>query len=931
MDASSDAWDIAALLEHRDFVRGLARQLLVDEQRAEDVAQDVLVDCLGKARGKGDAARGGMRAYLAAAVRHLALRERRSAARRDAREHRAARAEVTAATDTIVAREEWRARLVAAVLELEPRQREVVLLRYFDGLAPRRIARVLDVPVDTVKTRLKRGLANLREKLRREDSFDGLALLAMPLGAATGGNAALSVGALTMTHTSKLVLVAAAVLCAGMIYRVTRPAAQVPVEESVVSAASNDDVRIHSQAASTSPTPETTPREAVAVGAEPHALVPALLGRAVLRDDEQPLAGATVELRIEGREDVLALTTDIEGRFDLVLESPARLRTARITAGARHGAMSESLDLALEPGAARELVLRAPRGMRITGRVVDLEDQPIVSAEVLGWCAAQPDAIHHRVAITDAHGSFELEHLGETFYVEPRATGWAATNAITGSSGKLVSSDDLVLRMARTTAWMIRVVDADAVPVADAEVQVAVVSPWASTAVTRSENVFLRAPASAVLRAVANVAGTVQFEHLPAVQHQVTVRSPGFLVAKLRGIPGGERLEVILARGKSLFGTVFEDDGQPAAGALVRLIDRDDVMATQTDDEGRFEFPSARVSLGSWLSVRAEGYAALVHEPVRINDSPLRLQLELAASIAGVLLDFDGTPLGDARLAIRGERSVRGEATRPFEFQPTWEGLVLDLYETRTDEAGRFSFESLNHGAYELSTVQEHEGVERRQAWTVHAGETDRVLRLDPTAFEDMVFEGRAFDALTGLAVSEFTITVVGRFHGLEGNACAFSSRPITVRNEDGRYRIGGFSPMESKLIVKAPGYCDPRFELVERGAGVQPLDLELFPTRSLEVRVLDADGVPIKVTLVVADGEGRSIWLPSAHRAMTGSVRTDERGEAMLQGLPATTIQIFVYLHRADGDTRDERFTFELEQPLHGVQVLQTEFRFED
>ncbi len=280
---------------------------------------------------------------------------------------------------------------------------------------------------------------------------------------------------------------------------------------------------------------------------------------------------------------------------------------------------------------------------------------------------------------------------------------------------------------------------------------------------------------------------------------------------------------------------------------------------------------------------------------------------------------------------------VQGEAERPFHLPPTWEGLVLGLFETRTDGAGRFRFDGLGTGTFELSTVQLHAGVPRRQAWLVKSGDPDLLLRLDPAGFEDMVFEGRAFDALTGLPVREFTLTLLGRFPGLEGNACAFNSQPIPVHDEDGRYRIGGFAPMESGLFVKAAGYRDQGFVPTERGAGVHHQDLELFPVRSLAVRVLDASGAPLRATLIVADRDGHTIWVPASARALVGSLGTDGRGEALLQNLPAAKVTVQVFLgpgERArlpEGRAHYQVFDVDLERPLEEVLVLRTEFAFAD
>jgi RNA polymerase sigma factor (sigma-70 family) len=55
--------------------------------------------------------------------------------------------------------------LWAATCRLPPRQRAVLVLRYYDDLSEAEIARVLGIPVGTVKTSARRGLARLRRSL----------------------------------------------------------------------------------------------------------------------------------------------------------------------------------------------------------------------------------------------------------------------------------------------------------------------------------------------------------------------------------------------------------------------------------------------------------------------------------------------------------------------------------------------------------------------------------------------------------------------------------------------------------------------------------------------------------------------------------------------------------------------------------------------
>ena len=71
-------------------------------------------------------------------------------------------------------------RLVAQAIEALPdEQREVIILKEYQGLTFLEIAQVLDVPISTVKTRLYRGLDQLRVRLERE-GFRGTAPLPAP-------------------------------------------------------------------------------------------------------------------------------------------------------------------------------------------------------------------------------------------------------------------------------------------------------------------------------------------------------------------------------------------------------------------------------------------------------------------------------------------------------------------------------------------------------------------------------------------------------------------------------------------------------------------------------------------------------------------------------------------------------------------------------
>lgn len=62
--------------------------------------------------------------------------------------------------------------LVKCLFELPTKYREVMLLFYYEELTLKEISEVLDMKIDTVKTRLKRARGRLKERLR-EEGYDG--------------------------------------------------------------------------------------------------------------------------------------------------------------------------------------------------------------------------------------------------------------------------------------------------------------------------------------------------------------------------------------------------------------------------------------------------------------------------------------------------------------------------------------------------------------------------------------------------------------------------------------------------------------------------------------------------------------------------------------------------------------------------------------
>jgi RNA polymerase sigma-70 factor, ECF subfamily len=149
---------------NRDDVFAYAAGLLRDRSAAEDVTATAFERAFRK-RNRFDPQRGSPRAWLFGIARNAALDELRRGRRQ---------AELAAEpTDTespsplsLAEQSGRRAAVQAALAELEPRERELVALKFFAGLSNGEIAGVLGTSESNAGTRLHRVITKLREACR---------------------------------------------------------------------------------------------------------------------------------------------------------------------------------------------------------------------------------------------------------------------------------------------------------------------------------------------------------------------------------------------------------------------------------------------------------------------------------------------------------------------------------------------------------------------------------------------------------------------------------------------------------------------------------------------------------------------------------------------------------------------------------------------
>jgi len=149
-------------------VIGVCRRILGDPVDAQDAAQDAFsqaFEALATFRGDGPFGAWLHRIAVRAAIARLAAR--RVAVTLDAESIDPRAAMLISADDpeAVALDGEDRATILAAVKALPEAQRDVVLLRFYGELSLDEIAEATRNPLGTVKSRLSRGVASLRDQL----------------------------------------------------------------------------------------------------------------------------------------------------------------------------------------------------------------------------------------------------------------------------------------------------------------------------------------------------------------------------------------------------------------------------------------------------------------------------------------------------------------------------------------------------------------------------------------------------------------------------------------------------------------------------------------------------------------------------------------------------------------------------------------------
>jgi RNA polymerase sigma-70 factor, ECF subfamily len=155
---------------HSGAAFSLAYRMVGRGNVAEDVVQEAFLS-IWRSGARYERARGSVRTWVLGIVHHRAIDQLRRSSVHDKRrasdEGIEERLESGERTDVEVARRDEAETIRSAMQTLPPEQSHVIELAYFGGFTHTEIAEILEMPVGTVKGRMRLGLAKLRDRLRQ--------------------------------------------------------------------------------------------------------------------------------------------------------------------------------------------------------------------------------------------------------------------------------------------------------------------------------------------------------------------------------------------------------------------------------------------------------------------------------------------------------------------------------------------------------------------------------------------------------------------------------------------------------------------------------------------------------------------------------------------------------------------------------------------
>ena len=811
-----DPNQLRELLSDTSWLRRLARSMMRDPELAEDVVQETLALAMNRREAVG-------RPWLSSALRNTALTLLRRESIRHRRESTATPRDSEPDTAELVAQAELQQLAVQALLDLEEPYRTTLLMRFMRGLSPRSTARRMGVPLETVRTRQRRGLALLRIKLDEGSGRGSSAVMACLLHEWPGPSTLYLWGFLLMKTKIGVAAGAALLLCLAIGLAVGTGA---PDPDPVQAEASLSDLQAEPNAVrDLDPAQPRTPLEepaGAAADSSSAAEVGSLLVRIVQEETREPVARVGIRLTrhpfrtasLFGAERLpQLLVTDASGEALFTDLPPGGYDT-------RLDGRSGYADFEIAPGKRHELLLEIPPGLRVTGRVLDPQGMPVPGAEVLICTVGMSPQWTQVLCQADDRGEFLLEEVGAMSCIGARTDLHGPSDLVFLSQvpGKERGEVQLEIRLpGRAVSLAGSILDAagNGVPHAWVQIGEAYISPdWEEGSTQEARD---RGEASVVQKPSAqNLSSDPRGEFVAnglragSTKVRVTARGQGMWHGDIDLVAGEEnRITIQLEPESILEGHVFDADGQPVPGiSVAQTLPRNSSVIRTTDDDGHFELPglpSGRREFRVSHSLKGRASAVVVLLPGQ--RSFLDLHLVPDRMIRGQLVDQRGDALSGWQIYLRYDNSTDGSGAG-------------------TDEEGRFTF-SIKEEAFSLN-IQRHMGFDPviRRLSSQDLPRDEFTIRIPDAQMPSALIKVRAVNAQgEPLARVSFDVYQLPRDNHVWvmdwGEDGSVSSRTFPK----GEYDTGLLPPGEYRIEISLPGYETVRLDGLRLAAG-QVLDL---------------------------------------------------------------------------------------------------------
>jgi RNA polymerase sigma factor (sigma-70 family) len=861
--------DLEALLAHSSWVRKLAQAMASGKEFADDTEQEAWRIAMERPPTHGS----NLKAWWKSVVRSAAYQRGRSEGRHQRRVDRVAQTRPSRGVEEpyqVAERLETIQNLARLVQELEEPYGSTIYAHYFEGVPVAALAKQLDVSKSTIQSRLQRGVARLRTRMKGvhgEGWRSHCLALAFPV---TSVPAALSFLPLALMNTQLKVALSVAALATIGAFTVWNPFSADPLPVELEAQLADSTPPVDSEPIPTEPI-KLGLRTLVTDGLQEPKSSRFDLPEGKKRDawlefkmlDAQGKPTPRLPINLWGTPNYAISAQSFRANEKGVLRIPCISGewelSARSSVRYEGNGFYLSQDVDLLPGETFHFSYQHPGWQSVFGRVTNAADQPIRDAEL----EIHSDISKRNLRInledrTNADGAFSFDGgRGGAHTISVTPVGYPALRAILQKINDQTEIE-FNLQYPEKREITLLVMDRKGAPLADAIIRY---EDWPHIWLRQSEHYSMHYDRQHL--GITDQSGRIRVPAQKDTPWPVSVHHPMYGDFTIEIPAEVSQFSYRIPTGNTLHGRVLGPDGEPIAGAKVRgwgpveskikpgdlpgqsfaLPDRPWKQAI-TDQEGKFELTRLQASSLGVILVEAPGMAYLTKKEV-VFPGPaegLTVLMQKESVLAGRLLDHDGLPIPDRHMVIKGQPQFgwMGNELSSFE-QEKNNSWMANSEQLRTDSNGHFSFPGLNQGLWTIE-VDGLNSSKLAAKVRVEAGTNDLIIHPGD-GFEDKVnVSGKVMDASTQLPVPKFGVVLVSE----DGKGIGRSFQNISPGSSRVHFNLNGNPVQEYVLQIDSPGYAQWRNKIPAL-MGKNYFSVELLPVFPITLQVLSSDGVRIE------------------------------------------------------------------------------------